>query len=148
MASAIYTGMFLKPHIVHVVGYCEADHAARQDEIIESCKIARGVIKDCLLGLPDIAQGKDIQKRKEELISEAKILLKAIRELGENRISGPWTDPDVLTRAIKTGLLDAPNLKGNKFANGGIITGVINGACLALHPETCKPLSESERLRL
>ena len=28
------------PHIYHVVGYCEAHHAAKQD-IIESCKIVR-----------------------------------------------------------------------------------------------------------
>ena len=148
MASAIYTGMFLKPHIVHVVGYCEADHAARHDEIIESCKIAKGVIKDCLLGLPNIASDEAIQKRKEELISETMVLLNAIKELSKDRDTEPWTDPDVLTRAIKTGLLDAPNLKGNEFANGEVVTGVINGACLALSPETCKPLSESERLRL
>ncbi len=148
MASAIYTGMFLKPHIVHVVGYCEADHAARPDEIIESCKIARGVIKDCLLGLPDIAQDKDIQKRKEELISESIFLLDAVKGLGKRKVSDPFIDTDVLTKAIKTGLLDAPNLKGNEFARGEVVTSIINGCCVAIDPETCKTISESERISL
>ncbi|MGD9381551.1 MAG: cobalamin B12-binding domain-containing protein, partial [Candidatus Thorarchaeota archaeon] len=46
LASSIYTGMMLKPHIVHVVGFCESDHAATAEEIIESCKITRRVIHD------------------------------------------------------------------------------------------------------
>jgi hypothetical protein len=146
MASSVYTGMFLKPHIVHVVGYCEADHAARHDEIIESCKIIRGVIKDCLLGLPDITGDEDIQRRKKELINEAGILLEAIKDLGKGRTPDPWTDPYVLTKAIKTGLLDAPNIRGNEFAKGEVVTSIINGCCLALHPNTCQPISESERL--
>ena len=148
MASSVYTGMFLNPHIVHVVGYCEADHAARPDEIIESCKIVRGVIKDCLLGLPDITGDEDIQKRKDELVREANLLLNAIKKLGDGKVPDPWIAPDVLAKAIKQGLLDAPNLKGNEFARGEVVTSIINGCCLALHPDTCQPISESERLAL
>ena len=101
-----------------------------------------------LFRIPKNGKDEGFKKRKEELISEAKILLEAIRELGENRISGPWTDPDVLTRAIKTGLLDAPNLKGNEFARGEVVTSIINGCCVAIDPETCKTISESERISL
>ncbi|HHY77657.1 MAG TPA: cobalamin B12-binding domain-containing protein, partial [Clostridiales bacterium] len=45
LAASTYLAMSIKPHIVHVVGYCEADHAARPEEVIESTKIVRGVIR-------------------------------------------------------------------------------------------------------
>ena len=35
------------------VGFTEGDHTARADEVIESCKIVRGVLKNGLFGLPD-----------------------------------------------------------------------------------------------
>ena len=34
-------GLALKPEIIHVVAFCEADHAATPDEIIESCGIVQ-----------------------------------------------------------------------------------------------------------
>src|SRR5690606_5774519 len=54
LASTVMLQMALKPHIVHVVGYPEADHAVTAEEVIESCQIARKVIENCLMGLPDM----------------------------------------------------------------------------------------------
>ncbi|MHA2380728.1 MAG: cobalamin B12-binding domain-containing protein, partial [Candidatus Thorarchaeota archaeon] len=83
LASSIYTGMQLNPHIVHVVGFCEANHAATAEEIIESCKIARRVIHDCLLGTSNPLDDKEIFTRKNELVKEAKLLIAAIHSLGD-----------------------------------------------------------------
>lgn len=55
LASSTMLQMALKPHIVHVVAHCEADHAATPADIIEAVKIARGVIKNCIHGLPNLA---------------------------------------------------------------------------------------------
>ena len=73
--------MAIRPHIYHVVGYCEAHHAATADDIIESCKIVRGVIRNTLLGFVDITKDAQVQERKNELIEEAKVTLNAIMEL-------------------------------------------------------------------
>ena len=41
LALSTTVSMALRPHILHVVGYCEADHIAGPAEVIESCRIAR-----------------------------------------------------------------------------------------------------------
>ena len=53
LAYASFLGMALKPDIVHVVAYCEADHAAKPEDVIESCRIARQVIDKLIYGAPD-----------------------------------------------------------------------------------------------
>jgi hypothetical protein len=152
LASSIAVAMAIKPHIVHVVGYSEGDHAATSKEIIESCKIAKGVIKSCLLGLPDMASDRTVKKRKEELVGEVNILLKAIKRIGnsqkpiENRADS-LTDHETLAKAIEIGLLDAPHLKGNKYAKGALVTRITNGACYAIDPINNEILSEEERIK-
>ena len=42
----------------------------------------------------------------------------------------PCTDADTLARAVETGLLDAPHLRGNAAACGQIVTRMVGGACL------------------
>jgi hypothetical protein len=52
-----------------------------------------------------------------------------------------------LAKAIGIGLLDAPHLKGNKYAKGALVTKIINGACYTIDPENNEILSEGERIR-
>jgi methylmalonyl-CoA mutase cobalamin-binding subunit len=132
LASSIQVAMLIKPHIVHVVGYCEGDHAATPKDIIESCKIAQGAIKNSLLGLPDISENRQINERKNELLREAKLLLDAITQIADKNVEDPWSNPETLANAIKIGILDASHLKGNKFAKGEIMTKMINGACYVI----------------
>jgi hypothetical protein len=52
-----------------------------------------------------------------------------------------------LTRAVTTGLLDAPHLLNNPFARGRIVTRVdTRGACVAVDPATGSPICEEERI--
>ncbi|MHA1742600.1 MAG: methionine synthase, partial [Candidatus Thorarchaeota archaeon] len=148
LASSIYTGMMLHPHIVHVVGYCEADHAATAEEVIESCKMARRVIHDCLQGLPDPLQDKAVWQRKEELIREARLLVRAIASLADSDVADPLTDPKTYVRAVKLGLLDAPHLRNNSIARGELKTRMIDGACVAVDPDTGEPITEEMRLEM
>ena len=70
LAASAYLAMAIKPHIYHVVGFCEAHHAAEAEDVIESCKIVRGIIKNEFLGSIDLTKDENVQKRKEELIKE------------------------------------------------------------------------------
>jgi methylmalonyl-CoA mutase cobalamin-binding subunit len=144
MASSISTAMHLKPHIVHVVGYCEGDYAATPIEIIESCKITHGIIKNTILGIPDISELANIKKRKNEIISDVKILIGEIKKLSDN--NDALTDPYILVKAVKIGILDATHLKENNFAKGKIISKIIDGACKVVD-EKGKPLNEKDRLK-
>jgi B12 binding domain len=145
LAASVYLQMALRPHIVHVVGHTEADHAATAEDVIEACKLARRAIENALAGQPDMTADPDIQARRQELASEAKITLDAIRGLAGPGVEDPLTDPATLRRAITCGILDAPHLRNNPFARGQVITRMVNGQCLAVDPGG-HPLAERERL--
>lgn len=147
LASSMTIAMMLHPHIVHVVGYSEADHAIESQEVIESCNIVKGVIANNLHGMLDAASVPEISKRKDELLKEVTVLLAAIELIGEE--SGAidsLVDPITLSKAVKIGLLDAPLLKGSKCAKGELVTKIINGANHAVDPKTNKQLYEEDRI--
>ena len=146
LAASIYLQMALKPSIIHVVGYCEADHAATPEEVIESCKMATRVIQNCLYGMPDMTKDPEVQRRRDELVEEAMVIVEAIQQLGAGKVEDPLTDPDTLARAVEIGLLDAPQLKGNPYACGKVRTKIINGANYAVDEEG-NILSEKERVK-
>lgn len=145
LAASIAFGMVLKPHIVHVVGYCEADHAAGAREIVESCRIARGAIRLALKGLSDIVCDPMVSKRKEQLIKEANLIIEAIRSLDKG-CEDPLVDPAVLDKAVRTGILDAPHLLGSLVAKGNVVTIPAEGCYVAINPATKDILTEQERL--
>jgi len=150
LATSTLVSMNLKPHIVHVVAFCEGHHGATADEVIESTKIAQGVIRNCLDDMPDMTLDERVQARKAQLVEEARILLNAISELPEimrcQDVGDPFTNPKTLAFAIKVGLLDAPHLVGNPSAAGKVQTMIVNGACVGIDPVSGKPLPEKERV--
>ncbi|MFW6389699.1 MAG: methionine synthase [Halanaerobiales bacterium] len=145
LAYAVFLGMVLKPDIVHVVSYSEADHAADSREIIESCKIAQQIIRNTKDGLSDFSSDISVMERKQELISDAKILLNAVKSISSNKLD-PLSDPETLTEAIRNGLIDAPHLKGNPEGAGLLSTRIIDGACYAYDYSREKILFEKERI--
>lgn len=145
LAASAVISLALKPHILHVVGYSEGDHAVYPDELIESCQIVHGVLSDCLYGLPDMETDRRIQDRKRELIAEARTLLDAIKRFGAASSDDPWSDPRVLTGAIENGLLDTPHFRGNPHLCGKILTRLIDGAWYAVDEATGEPVGEEER---
>lgn len=146
LASSIFLQMQLNPEIVHVVAYCEADHAATPEDIIESAKIAGRVIENCLAGVPDMKLDVRVIKRKERLIEDANLILEKIRELDiKGEYEDPLTSPEIISRAIKLGILDAPHLIGVSAACGKIRTKFIDGANVAVD-DNGNIISEEERL--
>jgi hypothetical protein len=138
----------VKPDIVHVVGFSEADFAATPEVVIESCKLARGAIRNALLGQPDPLMDPGIRVRKDHLVQEAKFLLAEIKETFGAVAANPWADPKALAQAVKIGILDAPHLMGNAAARGETVTKNVNGAWEAINPKTGEVVTEAERLKL
>jgi hypothetical protein len=148
LGSSIHTMMAVRPDIVHVVGYSEANFAATADVVIRSCKLARGAIRNALLGMPDPLADPAIRARKDHLVQEAGLILAEMKNMFGAMSANPWADPKALAQAVKTGLLDAPHLMGNPAARGLAVTKVVDGGWEAIHPGTGEVLSEAERLRL
>jgi len=148
LASSIYLQMSLRPHVVHIVGQSEADHAAKSDEIIEASNLARRAIENALGGIPDMRADPGIQDRAAELVLEAKVTLTAIEKLSKDPQIDGLLDPHTLVKAIETGILDAPHLQNNAFASGKITTQIDQrGACVAIDPQTREPMSEEKRIQ-
>jgi len=147
LAASALISLSLKPHILHVVAYCEGDHAVYPDELIESCNIVHGVIQNTLNGLPDVNGDEIIINRKNQLKEEARDLLEAIKKFGQDMSDDPWSDSKVLASAIKTGILDTPHFVGNPHLCGKIKTNLINGAWYAIDENIGNILTEKERLK-
>ena len=104
LAQSVMLQMQLKPHIVHVVSYSEANHAATPENVIESCKIAKQVIIKCLEGQPSMIWDPYVLERKQELIEKVNFIINAIKS------KGSLLDANVLYRSVENGLLHAPQL--------------------------------------
>jgi hypothetical protein len=138
--------MNIRPHIIHVVGFSEAEHAATPGVVIESCKIVRGVIRSVLDGSADAKYDPNVTLRKNQLISEARYLLDFIVNEYGKRSPDPLSDADVLTGCVKRGILDAPHILKRGAFTGNLKTRMSGGKCLAYDPQNGRFLSERERL--
>ena len=147
LASSAVVSLALKPHILHVVGFSEGDHMILPDELIQSCDIIHGVLHNTLYGMPDLTDNKKVIKRKNELKAEAGVLLEELYKRGSSLCNDPWIDPEVISDAVKTGLLDTPHFQGNPHLCGKITTSLIDGSCYAIDRETGEKITESERIR-
>jgi len=145
LATSIYLQMALKPDIIHVVGYNEADHAATAEDVIESCTLARRAVENAMRGAPDMLSDPKINARITWLINGANITLDAIRSLSQNSNKDPFVDPEVLTKAVTKGILDAPQLMNNPYAHGSISTRIISGCCKTVNAAG-KPVAEKYRI--
>ncbi len=146
LAASALISLYLKPHILHVVAYCEGDHAVYPEELIESCRIVHGVIQESRRGLPGVLTDPALEQRKKSLKAEAGLILKAIARLGEELCADPLTDPGVIARAIRQGILDTPHFNGRPGLQGKVKTGLVNGAWYAVDGRTGRIMPEKERL--
>lgn len=145
LTSTMFYGSYLEPHIVHVVAYCEAMHRATSKEIIESVKMVKRSMSIAREGLPDFSADKNIIMRKEQLLDEARMIIEAIKKIGNGKDES-LSEPNILHAAVKLGILDAPGLKGFSVANGKVKTVIINGANVVID-ENGNVISEKERLK-
>ena len=134
LAASTILQLSVQPHIVHVVSYSEASHAAKADDVIESCKMVNNIIQDGVNNLPDYTLDSEVISRKNELLEEAQILLDAFEQFGSALgYANPYLSSECLTMAVQTGLFDAPQVKGFKGAKGEILTEIIDGKCVAIN---------------
>jgi hypothetical protein len=131
LAQSTMLQMAVRPHIIHIVGHTEANHAATADEVIESALMVQQVVETALRGNPDMTADPAVQRRKQQLIEETHHLIDAIRALGRDA-DDPLSDPAALAQAVAVGLMDAPQLVNNAYAPGQVRTRSIHGAIEAL----------------
>ncbi|NPV55933.1 MAG: cobalamin B12-binding domain-containing protein [Anaerolineae bacterium] len=145
LAASVYHQMNLNPDIIHIVGHTEADHAATGQDVIEAALMARRAIENALRGRPDGTLDPSVQARKSQLVEDAGVLLDAIRQLAPDPNNDAFTDPAALQQAVTSGVMDAPQLKNNRFGQGVVRTRIVSGACVAINASG-DPLAEPDRI--
>src|SRR5258708_20640136 len=131
MSTAVM--LAVKPHIIHVVGFCEGDHAANAGDVIESCRIVHGVMRNAVVGMPSLLADIRVWDAYDGLLRESLLLIGTIERFGTALgSSDPLTDPAILAKAIRCGILNAPHLAGQPCAMGAVRTSPLNGGCPAV----------------
>lgn len=146
LAASVYLQMAMRPDVLHVVAFCEADHAARPEDVIASVRMARHVIEIALRGQPTMTRDPDMEARRRELVAEAQLLLAAIASLAPADVADPPSHVPTLGLAVRRGLMDAPHLRNNPYAPGRSVTRIVDGACREVDPRSGEPLDEEQRL--
>lgn len=91
LARSTFLQMMISPHIIHVVSYCEADHAATVKDIVESSKLVRRCVRIFKQHEPELTKylrdplgnASPVVERREFLLKEARFLLQSIARLGQ-----------------------------------------------------------------
>ncbi len=133
LAASTMLQLSIQPDIVHVVSYSEASHAAKPDDVIESCKMVNKIIQDGVNNIPNYQLDQVIQERKNDLLDQAQVIITSFEQLGHSMgYKNPYLSPECLSEAVKVGLFDAPQLKGFIGAKGVIFTEIIDGKCVVI----------------
>jgi hypothetical protein len=97
------------------------------------------------MGAPDLTADKAIARRRKELVKDARLLLEAISALAGPEAGDPLTDAATLAQAVTSGVMDAPQLRNNRFGRGQVKTSIVHGASVVVDKRG-KPVSESKRI--
>jgi hypothetical protein len=143
----------ISPSMIHLVSYCEADHAATAEDVIESSMLVRRAVRLFKENEPDLKKYLEypiVLQRKDHLLEEAHYVLARIAALssGDDGLCKTLSNPDALHQALKNQIMTAPGITHPDYLNPSMLTkpnmyGFMD--CYA-HWEDAAPMREEERL--
>lgn len=158
LARSVLLQMLIEPSILHLVSYCEADHVATADDVIESSKILRCAAHTFQNNELDIKKAVNwdvVNERAEFLYKEAMVVLYELAALAvgnkfidTHNLYHYLSEPSVLKNAVQFRYMTAPGIAGKKYANKDILTKVTEYGFLDCYEnwEDKKPMSEEKRI--
>lgn len=159
LARSTMLQMCINPHIIHIVSYCEANYAARPEDIIDSSRLIRRAVRIFREHQHDIMKEINspiVSERKEYLMKECEYLLREIAKLNPRyeycpieAIAQYVGDEGVIASSIEKKIMSAPGIINEKY-RGDFITkplkyGMINVVNDYTHPTV---ITERERMDL
>ena len=159
LARSVLLQMLIEPSILHLVSYCEADHVATANDVIESSKILRCAAHTFQNNELDIKKAVDwniVNERADFLYKEAMVVLYelvalAVRDksIDTHSLYLYLSEPSVLKKAVQYRYMTAPGIAGKKYANKDILTKVTEYGFLNCYEiwEDKKPMNEAKRIR-
>ena len=159
LARSTLLQMAVRPHVVHLVSYCEANHAAEPEDIIDSSKLVRRAIRAFRENSREIVEELSnavVIQRRQHLVGEAEFLLRAIAGLRADcttlplhRLAPFLADSSVIAESIARRYMTAPGIVHPEYKNESIVTrptkfGFIDAVDGG---RTQRVISEAERIR-
>jgi hypothetical protein len=161
LARSTFLQLIVNPHAIHLVSYCEALHIAGVADVIDSSRLVRRCVRVFRQHTGDLlrlAQHPLVAERRAHLGAEARTTLRHIAALDGGALPharAPLSslvrrlaDPDVLLRALETGVMAAPGIfhRGYPAARDVVTAPVAHGFIECLDPETGAVRREADRL--
>ncbi|MBM4073157.1 MAG: cobalamin B12-binding domain-containing protein [Planctomycetes bacterium] len=161
LARSTFLQLIVDPHAIHLVSYCEALHVAGVEDVIDGSKLVRRCVRVFRQHAGDrlrLRQHPLVVERRARLFAEAQLTLRYIAALDGNRpppasatpaaLVPRLADPDVLFRALDSGVLAAPGVfhPSYKAARNVVTAPVAHGFIECLDPETGAVRREQQRL--
>lgn len=129
LARSTLLQMLIYPDIIHLVSYCEADHAAYPADIIESSKIVQAAIGYFKYYEYDIRKNAEhpfVKERTKYLWEEAEYVVRKIADLAgpekTEKLYQNLSNPVALRFAMKKHYMTAPGIMNLDYKNNRIIT--------------------------
>jgi hypothetical protein len=162
LARSTLLQMILQPHIIHLVSYCEADHIATADDVIDSSKLVRRAVRIFGQHAPDLLRYREhpvVVQRRVHLLEQSQYLLRKIAQLNDSKLDmnqalsslvPHLASPHALSAALEQGYMSAPGIfhpryQARKFTSTGPTK---YGFIDCFNPKTGEILTELERLNL
>jgi len=158
LARSTMLQMLINPSILHLVSYCEADHVATAEDVIESSKILRRAVRLFRENEVDIRKSVKwdvVQKRSDFLKEEVRTVLDELIALsGHYNITNLREYHHYLGKArtlqdaIKYGIMAAPGITQKKYAHPELLTKTGEYGVMDCYRkwEDASPLREIDRL--
>lgn len=157
LARTTLLQMMLEPHMIHLVSYCEANHAATVHDIIDSARLVRHAARLFHRHAPELMPYRNqdaVVERQAFLVKEATFLLNAIARLHPQYEKLPLAestpflaDPDTLEEAVKKQYMAAPGLVHPDYPYPRLVTRPSQYGFFDVYKEEGREaLTEEERL--
>ncbi|MFO0967250.1 MAG: hypothetical protein U0793_16945 [Gemmataceae bacterium] len=160
LARSTFLQLLVNPHAIHLVSYCEALHVAGVEDVIDSSRLVRRCVRVFRRHAGDLLKLRRhplVVERRRQLVSQAKVTLRHIAALDGNLTPTPeaplatlaprLANPDVLLKALETGVMAAPGIFHPGYAAArDIVTAPVAGLIECLDPETGAVRREADRL--
>ncbi len=162
LARSTLLQMFMNPHAIHLVSYCEALYAAKPEDIIRASSVIRRavrVFREHQEDLEKLLQAPELTGRKDELLKEARFLLSEIARLNPayreadgfpaEPLYTYLADPDTLHEALVRGYMAAPGIFTEPYRKmaARTFTDVMAGGMInSIDPGTLLPITQEQRL--
>lgn len=157
LARSTVLQMCLNPHVIHIVSYCEANYAARPEDIIDSSKLIRRAVRIFQENKEDIVKyihSDIVIERKDHLIEETSVLLNKIASLHSNYKNTPLGyiapyigDANILADALEKKIISAPGIINPKY-KGDFITKPNKYGMIDVVKDYTNPIIINEQERL